>query len=689
MSISTLVWLAIFFAIVFIWRWFLLWAQDRWFPIPPEVAQAQAEAEEAAAAKDSEAHEVQVPQVEDNRSLRLIGYSSFLMWRTQRGKKFLDDVANRWPNFWRRFADMGLVIVYGVMVLMMGLLIWQATLIPSIPKERAPSPKLLIGLPGLNPVIPLWYGILALAVAIIVHEFCHGFLSRVAKVKVKTMGLLFFIFPVGAFVEPDEEQMMTMPRRERMRLYAAGPTSNIILAIILALVFSWGFMASLEPDEEGVLITSVSLAKEDEDEYPAEKAGIEPWMLIVQVDDERITSTDDFSDHMKTTYAGQNITITVIEEGERKVFANITLVDKGDYWLKYYPDDYEPEMAGQGFLGVATANPEDITDRLAHPLGKHGDSSRLRNFLLYITLPFAKLQPFPDTFTELYQPSGLLGFMPEGLFWLTANIIYWIFWLNLMVGLTIALPATPLDGGFIFADGLTGALEKFKGTILTQEQKENLVGNITVVFSFSILFLLLFQIIGPRVIGSELEDFDAEFTISDDEVLIGEVIQFDASSSEGDFVRYEWDFGDNNSDEGEQVSHSYADPGRYIVVLTAFTSDNDRSLAGGGVIVNLEHSDSGSIARSAEETYAVEINSKAEQLVFQGSVDYDAGDRGQITLTTPAQELSQSFNSPFGGNQDFDWEVADDGPGDYELVIEVFASSASGVNYEYSVSGQF
>jgi len=215
------------------------------------------------------------------------------------------------------------------------------------------------------------------------------------------------------------------------------------------------------------------------------------------------------------------------------------------------------------------------------------------------------------------------------------------------------------------------------------------VGNITVVFSFSILFLLLFQIIGPRVIGSELEDFDAEFTISDDEVLIGEVIQFDASSSEGDFVRYEWDFGDNNSDEGEQVSHSYADPGRYIVVLTAFTSDNDRSLAGGGVIVNLEHSDSGSIARSAEETYAVEINSKAEQLVFQGSVDYDAGDRGQITLTTPAQELSQSFNSPFGGNQDFDWEVADDGPGDYELVIEVFASSASGVNYEYSVSGQF
>ena len=56
---------------------------------------------------------------------------------------------------------------------------------------------MMIGLPGLNPVIPLWYGILALVIAMVVHEFSHGILSRVANVKVKALGLLMFFFPVG------------------------------------------------------------------------------------------------------------------------------------------------------------------------------------------------------------------------------------------------------------------------------------------------------------------------------------------------------------------------------------------------------------------------------------------------------------------------------------------------------------
>ena len=90
--------------------------------------------------------------------------------------------------------------------------------------------------------------------------------------------------------------------------------------------------------------------------------------------------------------------------------------------------------------------------------------------LQYITLPFQKLQPFPDHFTALFEPTGIPGILPDGLFWVLANSFYWIFWLNLMVGLTNALPAVPLDGGFIFADGVTGILDQFKW--LTEERKE-------------------------------------------------------------------------------------------------------------------------------------------------------------------------------------------------------------------------
>jgi large repetitive protein len=49
-----------------------------------------------------------------------------------------------------------------------------------------------------------------------------------------------------------------------------------------------------------------------------------------------------------------------------------------------------------------------------------------------------------------------------------------------------------------------------------------------------------------------------------------EIIVFDASAStdsDGNIVQYWWDFGDGKQAEGVRVTHQYAEPGRYIVVL--------------------------------------------------------------------------------------------------------------------------
>ena len=64
------------------------------------------------------------------------------------------------------------------------------------------------------------------------------------KIKLKSLGVLLCIVPIGAFVEPDEKQMEKISRRDRSRIFAAGLTTNIIFAIICAAIFSWGFMAS-------------------------------------------------------------------------------------------------------------------------------------------------------------------------------------------------------------------------------------------------------------------------------------------------------------------------------------------------------------------------------------------------------------------------------------------------------------
>ena len=72
-----------------------------------------------------------------------------------------------------------------------------------------------------------------------------------------------------------------------------------------------------------------------------------------------------------------------------------------------------------------------------------------------------------------------------------------------MVGLTNALPSVPLDGGFIFADGVTGLLDKVK-TGLTEQRKEEIVDNMVAVLAFTVVFLVVWQLIGPRIVGVDL-----------------------------------------------------------------------------------------------------------------------------------------------------------------------------------------
>src|SRR5205823_926330 len=123
-------------------------------------------------------------------------------------------------------SDRAIVLVAVTMVGTTLLLLWEATLVQSSAvRANPPSPELLLGLPGINPIIPVGYGIFGLAVAIILHEFSHGILARVAKIRIRSLGLIFLIFPIGAFVEPDEEELRALPRRDRARLFAAGPAT--------------------------------------------------------------------------------------------------------------------------------------------------------------------------------------------------------------------------------------------------------------------------------------------------------------------------------------------------------------------------------------------------------------------------------------------------------------------------------
>ncbi len=472
----------------------------------------------------------------------------FLLWKTKKGRNIIERISQK-KRFWKNYGNMGLVIVSIGMILIFLLVAWSAYVATSVPADQAPQANEVLVLPGLNPIIPLGYGILSLAIAIIVHEFSHGILSRVADIDIKSLGLVFLVVPIGAFVEPDEDQMDEVDENiKKDRLFAAGPTSNIVLAIIVVLIFSTVFIGSISAREKGVMVTKVY------DETPAERAGIEEYDEILKIGDQRIKDSQDLNSiDLKPM---QKVEVQVMKGKEKHNYQEITtgLVITGIY--KGYPADKNGLKRGdiiykvegeliknrkdltevlesvpqnekvnftyqrkaesgyrknntelgfkEGLIGITSQYlgfvPQDmdwVPNLLGNPLsGSDSFSEIFENTMVYIALPFLGLSPLPDSITQLYQVTGPLSVMPSGLFWMVAHSLYWIFWMNLLVGLFNSLPAVPLDGGYLFKDGVKSLTKKLG---LKQDLREKVSNSVTYAVALLILFLLMWQMIGPRI----------------------------------------------------------------------------------------------------------------------------------------------------------------------------------------------
>ena len=487
----------------------------------------------------------------------------FIAWRTKRGRKFIDWLA-RAKRFWMYYGDFCIAMVAVSAVIMSVLLVWSALLVTAIPQDRKPSPQMLIGMPGINPIIPIWYGILALAVAIIFHEFAHGTLCRVAKIRLKSLGLLFVIVPIGAFAEPDEKQLNKAERRKRARVYAVGPATNLFIALVCVLIFAVSMMGSLKAKEDGVMVTGFSKdsqiysygnelglviqelngtkmrTADDFNGYaapppaskitvsvyykgkhdnisltsgvlliyvdsgaPAGKASLEPGMMLRSIKNYEIRNANDFADAMKNTSASETVNVTIyLKDGgayNKTSTRSITLGNKYDY-TKADGD------RGKGYLGVSAAylgvyvdSVDYVSTALAHPFkDAKGFGDYVNGMRFYIALPMYKLSPFPEPLTDIYEPTGFWGAIPADSFWILANAFYWMFWLNLMVGLTNALPAVPFDGGYIFKDFVDYSVEKTRPK-MDAKKREKIVSRITIGVSLVFVGLIIWLFVGSLI----------------------------------------------------------------------------------------------------------------------------------------------------------------------------------------------
>ncbi len=414
-------------------------------------------------------------------------YGPALLLRTKKGRSFLKKLASV-KRFWHSFGNFGILFCFLMMFLVVALLIfntWAVLGFTAEQKQALPGIEYALVIPGLNPILPLEYIVyilLALIIAVIVHEFSHGILTIAGNLKVKSLGILYLIIPLGAFCEPDEEELRKTKTSNRMRVYAAGPTSNFVVVLVSLLLFSFVLMPAVSNAADGVGIIAIA------DDAPADDIGMKTGMILTHLNDSKIDSIYDFVVVMNSTRANQ--TINVSYASGKQIFTKaVVLSDKYEEYSIRFPNQNNVSYKGKGYLGVGLNPYIDFLPILKNPFGDFPN-----NLLLFYIVPLLGLEgynPIFAPFTNSYVVSGPLGAIPQEIFWGIVNALYWIFWLNLAVALFNVLPMIPLDGGFLFSDGIGSILKKVKSNI-SDETKDKIKKNVTTLTSLVILVIVLF-----------------------------------------------------------------------------------------------------------------------------------------------------------------------------------------------------
>jgi membrane-associated protease RseP (regulator of RpoE activity) len=313
-------------------------------------------------------------------------------------------------------------------------------------------------------LLPWTYGWIALVVTIVIHEAGHGIVARVYNAKVESTGLvLFLIFPIGAFVNIQREELEKTPLKHKCSILTAGPLNNMILAAA-SLIALYYVMSTLSPlpgfdEEPSVIVADIRPGS------LAEQLGITQGSKIQSIDGKKIENLNDVGEVLRST---EGKDIEVIWED-----------DKGDVFVKSGQNE-------NSLLGVSIrmeASPSVVLE------GYKGAFLDPRVYLFLLTPPTLDGPipvPYSDTMASKYESNIFGSYFP-----VISNMLFWLWFINFNVGIFNALPIGPFDGGQLYASLIENKLKSRK------QINAAAVSN-TITFIFIAIVLLL--IAGPYLL---------------------------------------------------------------------------------------------------------------------------------------------------------------------------------------------
>ena len=350
-----------------------------------------------------------------------------ILIHTPFGLKFFDKIAN--SKFGKVYAKFNIYLMPLITALAVFLIVGSLLVLFSNDSARegvreiGPQGNLLI--PGLNPILPWTYGWIGLVITIIIHEAGHGIVARVYNTKVESTGVvLFFVIPIGAFVNIQQDELNRTSFKQKSAILTAGPMNNMILAgicfgLLFLLVSSLSPISNTSGDEPGITVLTVG------ENSLAQSIGLEKNSIITFINNQPIEGVVELRDILRDNL-GESIQIKWLTEDKREQIQSVNLPEslpenKGVLGITLVDTFFDPVLVLDNYKNMFLTNPLAI--------------------LMPPTLQ-QSLVPYSDIMSSQYSSSIFGPAFP-----IIGNLLFWIWFINFNVGIFNALPITMLDGG--------------------------------------------------------------------------------------------------------------------------------------------------------------------------------------------------------------------------------------------------